>query len=39
MNTQFNRFNVMTLTLTSLLGFGAAVGAASRAQAAEARGD
>ena len=35
MITQHNRFNVITLTLTSLLGFGAAVGAADCAQAAE----
>ena len=34
MITQHNRFNVITLTLTSLLGFGAAVGAANCAQAA-----
>jgi len=35
MITQRNRFNVIILTLTSLLGFGAAVGAANCAQAAE----
>jgi UrcA family protein len=36
MNTRSNRFNVITLTLTSLLGFGAAVGAANCARAAAA---
>src|ERR1700693_1126029 len=36
MNTPTNRFHVITLTLTSLLGFGSAVGAASCAQAGEA---
>jgi UrcA family protein len=35
MNTRPNRFNVLTLTLTSLLGVGAAIGAASAAQAHE----
>ena len=35
MNTKLNRFNVITLTLTSLLGFGAAM-AASDAEATEA---
>ena len=38
MNTQSNRFHVITVTLTSLLGFGAAVGAAGSAQAADAAG-
>ena len=36
MNTRINRFNVITLTLTSLLGFGAAMAAAD-AQAADAQ--
>jgi UrcA family protein len=36
MNTKTNRFNVITLTLTSLLGFGAAM-AASDAEAADAQ--
>jgi len=36
MNTQLNRFNVITLTLTSLLGIGAAMAAAD-AQAADAQ--
>jgi UrcA family protein len=36
MNIPTNRFHVITLTLTSLLGFGSAVGAASCAQAGEA---
>ena len=31
MNTKINRFNVITLTLTSLLGFGAAMAAADAA--------
>ena len=36
MNTSTHRFHVITLTLTSLLGFGSALGAASCAQAGEA---
>jgi len=36
MNTKLNRFNVITLTLTSLLGFGAAM-AASDAEASNGR--
>lgn len=36
MNNRINRFNVITLTLTSLLGFGGAMAAAD-AQAAEAQ--
>ena len=36
MNTKTNRFNVITLTLTSLLGFGAAMAAAD-AEAADAQ--
>jgi UrcA family protein len=38
MITKTNRMPVITLTLTSLLGFGAAIGAANSAQAAEAAG-
>jgi len=35
MNTKSHRLNVITLSLSSLLGFGAAIGAANCAQAAE----